>query len=172
MIEKLLTCAAAAALAVSLASAQMPSPPAEASTTINGKTVSIKYHAPSLRGRDVFGPSGPIVADPTAPVWRAGANEATALHTETALRIGNIDVPAGDYTLFVSLEDMNNWVFIVNKQTGQWGLTYDAAQDLGRTPMTMSKPASPVETLKYVLTPSKLELSWGNHVASVPLAAR
>ena len=31
------------------------SPPAETSTTINGKKISIKYSAPSVRGRKIFG---------------------------------------------------------------------------------------------------------------------
>ena len=51
MIRNLLACAAVAVLAVSTMSAQQPSPPAEASTSINGKAVSIKYPAPSVRGR-------------------------------------------------------------------------------------------------------------------------
>ena len=172
MIKHLLTCAAAAVLAASSLSAQQPSPPAEASTSINGKAVTIKYHSPSVKGRDIFGPRGLISGDRNYPVWRAGANAATALHTEVDLKIGDIDVPAGDYTLYVSLEDPNNWVLVINKQTGQWGLTYDKAQDLGRTRMTMSKPASKVESLKYTLTPNKLELAWEDHVASVPLAAK
>ena len=172
MIRNLLACAAVAVLAVSTMSAQQPSPPAEASTSINGKAVSIKYHAPSVRGRKIFGPGGLIAGDRNYPIWRAGANNATALHTEVDLKIGDIDVPAGDYTMYVSLEDVDNWVLVINKQTGQWGLTYDQAQDLGRTKMTMSKPSSKVETLKYTLSPTKLELAWDDHVASVPLAAR
>jgi hypothetical protein len=38
--------------------------------------------------------------------------------------------------------------------------------------MTMSKPASNVESLKYTLSPSKLELSWDGHIASVTLVAK
>ena len=63
---------------------------------------------------------------------------------------------------------------VVNKQTGQWGLSYDKSQDLGRVKMTMSKPAATVENLKYTLTDAggdkgKLELAWEDHVASVPI---
>lgn len=173
MIKNLLTCAAAVVLAASCAFAQQnQSPAAEASTSINGKAVSIKYHAPSVRGRQMFGAGGRISQDPNYPVWRGGANAATALHTEGDIKIGDLNVPAGDYTLYVSLADTDNWVLIVNKQTGQWGLSYDMAQDLGRVPMTMSKPAAQVETLKYTLSPTKLELSWDQYVASVPLSAK
>jgi hypothetical protein len=152
------------------------SPPAETSVTINGKAISIKYSAPSLRGRDVFGPNGPIRKDPTYPVWRAGANSATALHTEADLDINGLAVPKGDYTLFV-LPNEGKWQLIVNKQTGQWGLTYDQSKDLGRVPMTMSKPASPVETFKITLSADsgnrgKLQMEWADVAASVPLQAK
>ncbi len=69
-------------------------------------------------------------------------------------KIGDIAVPKGNYTLFVDISDPDNWVLIVNKQTGQWGLSYDGSQDLGKTKMQMSKPPSMVEDLKYTITDS------------------
>ena len=84
-------------------------------------------------------------------------------------------MPKGDYTLYVDISDPDNWVLIVNKQTGQWGTKYDKAQDLGRVKMNMSKPLAMVENLKYTLTPlggttGKLTLEWENHSASVLIA--
>src|SRR5207253_654925 len=73
------------------------SPAKETSVTINGKTISISYSAPSVRGRDIFGPKGLISGDPTYPVWRAGAQDATWLHTDANLDINGLAVPAGDY---------------------------------------------------------------------------
>jgi hypothetical protein len=152
------------------------SPPAETSVKIKGKTISVKYSAPSLRGRKAFGPGGVISNDSTYPVWRAGANAATALHTDADLTIGKLSVPKGDYTLFVAT-DANPWQLIVNKQTGQGGLDYDKSQDLGRVPMKVSKPAAPVETYKMTLSSAggnsgKLELAWENVVASVDFTAK
>ena len=117
-----------------------------------GKTISIKYSAPSVRGRQIFGDGGVVSHDKTYPVWRAGANRATAFHTDADLNVGGSVVPAGDYTLFVLVKDPDAWQLIINKQTGQWGLTYKEDQDLARVKMDMSKPAAPVETLKYTLT--------------------
>jgi hypothetical protein len=150
------------------------SPPATETVTIGGKTITVTYSSPRVNGREgkLFGKDGRIGQDRTYPVWRAGANSATAFHTDAALDIGGLAVPSGDYTLFVNLEDPGNWELVVNKQTGQWGLAYDAAQDLGRVKMTMSKPATMVENLKYSLSDEggnkgKLTLEWENHSASV-----
>ena len=157
---------------VSAMIAAAQSPATQATTTINGKAVSVKYSAPSVRGRKIFGDGGLLSMDPTYPIWRAGANSATALHTDVDLMIGTLAVPKGDYTLYVNVKDPNAWELIVSKETGQWGLTYNASKDLGRTKMTMSKPPALVEQLKYTLAPNKLELSWENHTASVAIAAK
>jgi hypothetical protein len=171
-----LNCAAALLVAVSLASAQK-SPPAQTTTTVAGKTLTIKYSAPSVRGRQIFGPGGLISHDPTYPVWRAGANSATAFHTDADLDVGGLSLPKGDYTLFVLVKDPDAWQLIVNKQTGQWGLAYKENMDLGRVKMEMSKPPSPVEVMKWTLAGQsgntvKLTLAWENHEGSVPITVK
>lgn len=153
------------------------SPKEEASVSVNGKTISITYCAPSVHGRKMFGDGGRISHDPNYPVWRAGANSATALHTDADLEIGSLSVPKGDYTLYISLADTAHWELIVSKQTGQWGLTYSKDQDLGRIKMDMSKPDAPVEMLKYTLDKEgdnkvKLQLAWDQYVASVPVTVK
>jgi hypothetical protein len=159
------------------AAAQAPSPDATTSVTIGGKTLSIKYSAPSVRGRQIFGSGGLISHDPNYPVWRAGANAATSFHTDADLTIGTVNVPKGDYTLYALVKDPDNWELIVNKENGQWGLSYDADQDLGRVKMTMSKPAVPVEVYKMTLSATgpksgKLEMEWEKHIASVNFALK
>jgi Protein of unknown function (DUF2911) len=150
------------------------SPEANAKADFDGKIVNINYSAPSLRGRPML---GIMKSDRTMPVWRAGANDATLLHTDAELEIGSLKVPKGEYTLFISLEDPAKWQLIVNKQIHQWGLTYDKAQDLGRVPMTMGKPPAAVETLKWNVVNSggnkgKIELEWGDYLASVPFTVK
>jgi len=147
------------------------SPSAETSVSIAGKTLRIKYSAPSMRGRKIFGG-----LEPYGRVWRAGANEATALHTDANLDIGGLAVPKGDYTLFVYL-DPKQWQLVVSKATGEWGLDYDPSHDLGRVKMDMSKPPKPVETYKMTLSSpgadkAKLRLEWENTVAEVPITVK
>ena len=151
------------------------SPPATASATIGGKTIKVQYSAPSVRGRKIFGDGGLLSRDPTYPVWRAGANSATAFKTDGALEVGGLAVAAGSYSLYVDVKDPEQWELVVSKVVGQWGLTYPgAASDLGRVKMTMSRPAALVETLKYTLTDKgggagELRLEWEHHVATVPV---
>jgi DUF2911 family protein len=147
--------------------------------TINGKKLSISYSSPAVNNRagKLFGKDGTIGQDGTYPVWRAGANEATAFHTDADLTVGTLAVPKGDYTLYVNLANPAAWELIINKQTGQFGTDYDAKQDLGRVKMTMSKPPAPVEQLKYTLKSTggnkgTLTLAWENVSASVPLTVK
>jgi hypothetical protein len=176
MHQAALKCTSALIIAVGLASAQQ-SPPAKATVTIGGKNLTINYSAPSVRGRKIFGAGGVVSHDPTYPVWRAGANEATAFHTDADLDLGGLRVPKGDYTLWVLVKDAEAWELILNKETGQWGMSYAAAQDLGRVKMTMSKPPAPIEKMKYTLSDlggnkAKLQLEWENHIASVPIIVK
>jgi hypothetical protein len=172
-MKTFLTCALALIAASGFAAAETKSGQTE-SATINGKSITIKYSSPAVNGRagKLFGKDGLIGGDANYPVWRAGANAATLLHTDADLDIGGLAVPKGDYTLFVNLANPAAWELIVNKQTGQSGLEYDAKQDLGRVKMTMSKPATTVEQLKFTLSAAggnkgKLQLAWENVAASV-----
>lgn len=138
------------------------SPPAKAEATLKGKKVTIDYSAPSKRDRKIMG--GLV---PYGEVWRTGANAATTLTTETDLMIGDLHVPAGKYTLY-SIPGEKDWTLIVNKQTGQWGTNYDAAQDLGRVKMTVTPVKDTVET--FVIGIDKnLSLTWENTKAWVPV---
>ena len=177
MTKSVLICTALA-ITASLSFAQKyTSPPADTSVTIAGKTITIKYCAPSVHGRQIFGAGGKLSQDPHYPVWRAGANAATALHTDADLDIQGLHVPAGDYTLFVNVADPDHWEFIVSKDTKEWGLAYTQDMDLGRVKMAMSKPAAPTEVYKMTLSSGggnsgKLQLEWENHIASVSFTAK
>ena len=153
------------------------SPATTESATVGGRKISIKYGAPSVRGRQIFGDGGKLSTDPTYPAWRAGADDATAFHTDADLMIGSLSVPKGDYTLYVWVKNPDAWELIVNKQTGQWGTDYTAGKDLGRVKMTMLVPPAPVERLKYTLSDigtakGKLQIAWDKHVAWVPVIVK
>ncbi len=136
-----------------------------------GGMVLIDYGRPSVRDRTVWG--GTLV--PFDTVWRTGANDATHLFTSRTLTMGDVIIPPGAYTLFVQHTRTGTWL-IVNKQVGQWGTVYSAANDLGRVPMQMTATPSHVEEFTIVVrainpTRGAIEMSWGPSMMSAPFTA-
>jgi len=132
-----------------------------------GGMVVVDYGRPQVRERTVWG--GTLV--PFDSVWRAGANDATHLFTTRTLALGSLTVAPGMYTLWVQHTRTGTFL-IVNKQTGQWGTQYDAAQDLGRAPMQMAAAPGHVEEFTVTVRaqgPARgvLEMAWGDSAASV-----
>ena len=173
--KRILVAVVLMAATASLVWAQSPS--STATGVINGKTLAVRYSAPSVRGRQIFGAGGLLSRDPTYPAWRAGANAATTFTTDADITVGTLAVPKGSYTLYAWVQNPDAWDLIISRQTGQWGLNYDAKQDLGRVKMTMSKPSALVETLKYTIADKgagsgELRLEWEHRVATVPITVK
>jgi hypothetical protein len=139
------------ALTIALGQQKRVSPSQTARATIGGADISITYGAPSTKDPKTGQPRkiwGGLV--PYGKVWRTGANEATTLTTSKDLQIGTLTVPAGAYTVFTQPEESGGKL-IINKQTGQWGTKYDAAQDFGRVDLTKKELASPVDQFNITL---------------------
>ena len=117
--------------------------------------IAIRYGQPHARGRQIAGKLIPLDT-----VWRFGANEATALHTDVDISVGDLKIPRGDYSLFV-LYQRSGWQLIVNRGTGMWGTDYDASKDLGRVPLTVRTMAEPEESLTIYLVPDSARPSDG-----------
>jgi hypothetical protein len=171
---KAIAIAAASIAAVSLtatahAEDKRASPHAEVTAAIAGKKITVSYGRPYMKGRAIFG--GLV---PWGQVWRTGADEATTLTIEADVVIGGLKVPKGEYALF-TIPTEKQWTLVVNKTAKQWGaFKYDAAQDLGRVPMTVAGAAKPVEQFTIELVPAgkqlTLKLLWDKTVASVAIA--
>jgi hypothetical protein len=139
--------------------APLASPAAVATATLGSTALTVKYNAPSMRCRKIFGALVPYGKE-----WRTGANPATTLVTTGDLMIGDLKVPAGTYTLF-TLPSESTWQFIVSKKTGEWGIPYPAGFDLGRTPMKGATLSAPQETMsisfeKNTSTSTQLHIKW------------
>ncbi len=147
-----------------------PSPPGTAEVSLKGKTITIDYSRPSMRGRKIMGELVPY-----DKVWRTGANEATTLTTPVDLNIGGTKVPAGKYTLW-TLPSAGTWKLIINKQTGQWGTNYDEKQDFARVDMQKSELSAPVEQFtisfdKKGEDTADLVMKWEKTSVSIPVQA-
>ena len=166
---------------VAIASAQMAggkkpaSPPASAQCSFSdGKSVKIDYSSPRAKGRKIFGTGDALV--PYGEVWRTGANDATTFVTTANLNVGGKDVPAGNYTIF-TVPNANQWMLIINKKTGEWGIPYKYESDeLGRISMAVSKTAGPVEnfTIAFDQMGGKctLRMEWENTRATVDFSEK
>lgn len=167
--------------------AQRPSSPrGEASTQIGEAWITVDYGRPILRGRTgIFGSGeeyGEMVTGP-APVWRAGANKSTRLHTEIPIQIGDVEVAAGEYSVFVDLSQ-DGWTFILStheaKDSGRapgdgiWGAYgYTSEKDVVRTPMSareMNHSADQFTIGFFDVTEAGgvLSMMWEHTMASVP----
>lgn len=151
-----------------------------------GKWIEILAGRPLKRGRDVLGGSGESygkVANPDAPVWRAGANQTTRLKTEVPLVINNKTVPPGEYTMFIDLKP-GTWTLILSSWPAQakyepsnkaalWGAYgYTPDKDVVRAPMTRAQLPFAVEQLTWAFTDmtekgGKITLMWDKDAASV-----
>ena len=109
--------------------------------------ITITYGQPHARARKVEG--GLIPLD---TVWRFGANMATTLHTDLDITLGDLNLPRGDYTLFI-LYARSGYSLIVSRGTGQWGTDYDATKDVGRVSLTSRALAEPEPSLTIYLVP-------------------
>ena len=168
------------AVTTALAPAQMEdkpgqpllSPPAMAAATVGGKAIVIHYNTPSLRGRVMIGGE-----DPYDKVWRTGANPATSFVTAGNIKVGNLTVPAGSYTLYTLPEPVGTpWLLILNKQTGQWGTVYKPEMDLGRTPMhagtlPASQEVMSISFEKTTANATELHIKWALVDESVKIEA-
>jgi len=145
---------------------QRPSPPAQAQCKFSdGKTISVDYSSPRIKGRKVYG--GLV---PYGQVWRTGANEATTFVTTANLTVGGKSIPAGNYTLF-TVPNPDKWTLIINKKTGEWGIPYKyEADELLRADMRVSKLPSSVEnfTISFDQMGSACTLNviWDNNKSS------
>lgn len=173
--------------AVDIGGRIIPNPGGGDPTYKPGKWIEITYGRPIKRGRDVLGGSGAgygKIANPDAPVWRAGANVSTQLKTELPLVIGGKTIAPGTYTLFIDLKP-NDWTLIVSSWKAQadydpantkevWGAyNYTAEKDVARAPMKLETLPHSHEELAWEFldvsdTGGTLAIMWDTTMASVP----
>src|SRR5258707_15840760 len=92
------------------------SPPAKAEGKVGGASITIAYSSPSVKGRKIWGDLVPY-----GKAWRAGANEATIFQTDKDIKVDGKELKAGKYSLFI-VPGEKEWEFILNSETGQWGI--------------------------------------------------
>lgn len=134
-----------------------PSPPATAQGTIDGVNVKVEYSAPSAKGRKMLGGIEKFGA-----VWRTGANEATTIEIDKAVKLEGKDLAAGKYELF-TVPGEKEWVIIIQKFGKQWGAyTYKDANDVLRVTVKAGSTSAFVETFNIAVEGDQIVLRWEN----------
>ena len=135
--------------------------------TIGAAHISISYGRPALKGRSETSMM------PAGQPWRTGADAATVLTTDKPLTFGKVVLQPGSYTINTQPGD-KSWDLIFGRleKEGQWGIPYQPALEIARTPMTVQTLVPPVEkvTIKVErVGPSNvMRVEWGGVGASAP----
>ncbi len=138
-------------------------PRGTAKLTLGGKTISVEYGRPSLKGRAV---SEMLARLKPGDVWRLGADKSTTFSTTGELSLGHVTIPAGEYSLWARKEAENKWSLVFNKQHGQWGTEHDAAQDVVAAPLEETKASDSAEQVTIGLAKAgdggTVSIQWGD----------
>jgi hypothetical protein len=144
--------------------AKMPSPPATVVGKVNNANVTIKYHQPSIKGRNVWEALAPY-----GKVWRTGANNATTIEIDQDIKIEGKALAKGKYALF-TIPGEKEWVIIINSKAAQWGAySYKADEDVLRVTVPVKKSTEFNEVFLISLDKNILTLNWENVKVGVKL---
>ncbi len=140
-----------------LAQAGLPalraSPAASVTQTIGYTDVTVSFHRPGVKGREVF---GGLVS--FGQLWRVGANENTTLSLASPVTVNGQDLDAGTYGVHVIPFRDKAWTVIFSKQTNLWGsMGYAKEQDALRLEIEPEDSAL-TERMNFVFSPVDNEL--------------
>ena len=166
----LATCFAAAALAQHHAK----NPRATSTLTLKGKTVSVEYGQPSLKGQTI---EQRLAELKPGGLWRMGADTSTTFKTDADLAFGDVSIPAGEYSIWMQLQEDKSWKLLFDQKHGQWGApSPPASEAFASAPLKDSKAANSVDLVTITLAKAgkggKITIQWGTLEASAAFQAK
>jgi hypothetical protein len=142
--------------------------PKEEHAQIGTAHVTIKYHAPAVRGRMIWGGLVPM-----GEVWVTGAHRATSFEINRNFTVGEKEMTAGKYAFF-TIPGQEKWTIILNRNWDQH-LTdeYDQKEDAIRLDVTPEQLQNIQERLKYSIvredeTKGAVVIRWEKLKISMP----
>lgn len=125
------------------------------------------YSRPQKRNREVFGKLVPY-----GQVWRTGANEATELTLYKDMKVADVVVEAGTYTVY-TIPDEKEWTVILNNETNTWGAyEYKDAEDKVRIKVPVRNSPTSIESFSMAFAPAEdganLLMGWDDRYVQVP----
>jgi hypothetical protein len=98
--------------------------------TVGLTEITIQYHRPLVKGREIWGKVVPF-----GEVWRAGANQNTTIEFSTPVQVEGRDLAAGRYGFHV-LPTADAWQLIFSSVDTAWGsFGYNESEDVLRVPV-------------------------------------
>ncbi|MEP4535303.1 MAG: DUF2911 domain-containing protein [Cyclobacteriaceae bacterium] len=161
----MLICAASFVAQAQKDKSKRPSPPAQATATVDGTTVTIDYSQPSLKGRDLF------KLTESGKVWRTGANEAAWIEVSDDVKVNGKTLKKGKYGFF-TINNKSDWTIIFNEVWDQWGAyDYDPSKDVLRVTADAKTGDTSVEKFTIDIDDSgKTSLKWGATVVEFSIS--
>ncbi len=142
--------------------AKAKSPATETMANIGDTHVHIAYHAPSVRGRQIFG--GLVAYN---EVWVTGAHSATSIQFYGDVALNGNRVAKGKYALF-TIPGEDEWTIIINENFDQHlADDYNPDLDVVRLTVKPEKRSEIQEQLLYKVKPTDdkegvISISWAD----------
>lgn len=125
----------------------------------------IIYSRPAKRDRVVFGELVPY-----GKVWRTGANEATEITFYKDVTIDEKLIKSGTYSIY-TIPNEDQWKFILNSQTTQWGTRYDETANVFETDMEVTPSPESIENFSIRIIDQidggTIFMGWDDRIASL-----
>ena len=130
--------------------------PGSSTAKIGGGEIKVEFTGPESKGRDV------LSLLPPGGYWRMGADRATTLTTDVDLKVGDMIVPKGSYTLTAHFDENKQWSLIIAEALDG---SAKPTKVVGKTSGTISKLDAEAMNMVIKLEADgdqgKLILDWG-----------
>jgi hypothetical protein len=128
------------------------------------------YSRPLKRDREIFGKLVPY-----NQVWRTGANEATELTLYKDMKVADVVVEAGTYTIY-TIPGEKEWTVILNNKINTWGAyEYSEEEDRIRIKVAVRNAPSTIESFSMAFVTktdgADLLMGWDDKYVEVPFKA-
>ena len=141
------------------------SPRKQANGKIGNVFVEVDYGAPSVRERVIWGDLVPY-----NKIWRAGANENTTISFDSDATIGDNNIPAGKYGLFIIPKKDEAWTLVLSKKNDAWGSNgYSTDNDLFRMDIKPKIEGNNIEQLSFTVDDKGVKFAWEKARIWIPI---
>jgi hypothetical protein len=149
------------------------SPRLNASGIAGGVQVDVDYGSPYVKGRTIWGDLVPY-----DKIWRAGANDATAITFGSDAKVKGMDIAAGTYALFITPSADTFWSVTLNEEWskeihGVWGAyDHNPEKDVMTMEVMVEFGEEIVESLTFSVTETGVTFAWEKASFSFEITAQ